>query len=139
MVCIYCDGKTQVINSRPQKRNNQIWRRRQCLSCGVIFTTHEGIDLSSLLIVEIGSKPRPFLVDKLFTEVLLAMQDHKNCYETARETTNTIVAKLLKTPGKPVYDTRQISKITAQVLKRLDRHAWLRYLAEHPSVAQKRL
>jgi transcriptional repressor NrdR len=139
MVCLYCNGKTRVINSRPQKRNNQIWRRRQCLSCEAIFTTHEGIDLSSLLIVDIGTKPQPFLVDKLFTEVLLAVQEHKNCYEVAREVTSTIVAKLLKTPGKPVYGTRQISKITAQVLKRLDRRAWLRYIAEHPSVAQKRL
>lgn len=139
MVCLYCNSKTRVINSRPQKRNNQIWRRRQCLSCRAVFTTHEGIDLSSLLIVEIGTKPQPFLVDKLFTEVLLAVQEHKNCYEVAREATSTIVAKLLKTPGKPVYDTKQISQITAQVLKRLDRRAWLRYIAEHPSVAQKRL
>jgi len=139
MICIYCNGKTRVINSRPQKRNNQIWRRRRCLSCEAVFTTHEGVNLSSLLIVEAGSNPKPFLVDRLFTEVLLAMQDHKNCYESAREATSTIIAKLLNIPGKPVYDTKQISKTTAQVLKRLDRHAWLRYIAEHPSVAQKRL
>lgn len=139
MKCIYCNGKTRVVNSRLQKRNNQIWRRRQCLSCSAIVTTHEGVNLSSLLIVDIGSTPKPFLIDRLFTEVLLAMQDRKDCYMAAREVTNTIVAKLLKTPGKPVYDTKQISKITAQVLKRFDRHVWLRYIAEHPSVAQKRL
>jgi len=139
MKCIYCNGETRVVNSRPQKRNNQIWRRRRCVSCGAIVTTHESINLSSLLIVDVGTKLQPFSIDRLFTEVLLAVQEHKNCYEVAREVTDTIVAKLLRTPGKPVYDTKQISKTTAQVLKRLDRHAWLRYIAEHPSVAQKRL
>jgi transcriptional repressor NrdR len=139
MVCLYCTSVTRVTNSRPQKRNNQIWRRRQCVSCGAIVTTYEGIDLSSLLVVGTGSTPKPFLVDRLFTEVLLAMQDRKDCYIDAREVTNTIIAKLLKVPGKPVYGPKQISLVTAQVLKRFDRRVWLRYIAEHPSVAQKRL
>jgi transcriptional repressor NrdR len=139
MVCSYCNSKTKVVNSRAQKRNNQVWRRRRCLSCGSVFTTHEGAELSSLIVVEGLSKPKPFLTDKLFTEILLAMQDHKSCYVAAREVTNTIIAKLLKMPGKPVYDTHQISKAATEVLKRFDRRVWLRYMAEHPSVAQKRL
>lgn len=51
MVCIYCSGETQVINSRPQKRLNNIWRRRKCTACEGIFTTSESPDLTSSLVV----------------------------------------------------------------------------------------
>lgn len=134
MVCIYCGGITQVKNSRHQKRNNQIWRRRQCFKCLATFTTHESIDLASNLSVEINGAPRPFVADKLFTEVLLALQDRKDCYIAAREVTSTVVQKLLKLRGAPVFAASQISLLTAQVLKRLDRRAWLRYISEHPSL-----
>lgn len=134
MVCVYCEAKTQVRNSRLQKRNNQIWRRRQCEACKAIFTTHEAVDLRTTLMVDSGDSPRPFLPDRLFTEVLLALQDRKDCYTAAREVTNTVIKGLMKLPNKPLFSPTQISRGAADVLKRLDRRAWLRYVAEHPSV-----
>lgn len=80
----------------------------------------------------------PFLIDKLFTEVLLALQDRKNCYLEAREVTSTVIKELLKSPAKPKLTSRQISESAAKVLKRLDRRAWLRYLSEHPSLQNAR-
>lgn len=133
MVCIYCGGKTGVVNSRAQKRNNQVWRRRRCVACGAVFTSHETIDLSSALVVDSG-RPTPFISDMLFTEVLLALQDRQDCYLAAREVTSTVIRELLKLPEKPRIDSKQISQATAQVLKHLDKRAHLRYLAEHPSL-----
>ena len=130
MVCIYCGGKTAIKNSRFQKRNNQKWRRRQCLKCNALFTTHEAVDLSSSLLV--GSKP--FLQDMLFTEVLLALQDTPNNYIAAREVTNTVIQQLLRQSNKPAFEPKQISLATSKVLKRFNKRAWLRYIAEHPSV-----
>ncbi len=130
IVCVYCGFKTQVVNSRHQKRSNQQWRRRKCLKCGAVFTSHEAVDLSATLLV--GTKP--FLTDMLFTEVLLALQDRKDCYVDAREVTSTVIKQLLKPPSKPVFSAPQISQLTAKVLKRLDRRAWLRFMAEHPSL-----
>ena len=130
MVCIYCGGKTAIKNSRFQKRNNQTWRRRQCLKCNALFTTHEAVDLSSSLLV--GSKP--FLQDMLFTEVLLALQDTPNNYIAAREVTNTVIQQLLRQSNKPAFEPKQISLATSKVLKRFNNRAWLRYIAEHPSV-----
>jgi transcriptional repressor NrdR len=134
MVCLYCDSETGVANSRLQKRSNQVWRRRQCKACGAIFTTHESIDLSTTLLVDSGASIKPFLPDMLFTEVLLALQDRKDCYLAAREVSNTVIKYLLKLPEKPLYKQPQISQAAAGVLKRLDRRAWLRYAAEHPSL-----
>lgn len=135
MVCAYCGYKTDVTNSRLQKRSNQVWRRRHCPRCKATFTTHETIDLASTLLVEKPQgPPEPFITDKLFTEVLLALQDRKDCYMAAREVTNTVIKNLLKLPERPLFDKSQISRTCADVLKRFDAKAFLRYSLEHPSL-----
>lgn len=138
MVCIYCGGETEVTNSRKQKRSNQVWRRRRCEACDAVFTSHEALDLSSALMVSSGGSAKPFIVDMLFTEVLLALQDRKDCYEAAREVTSTVIGRLFKPPAEAVIEAKQISQTVVKVLKRLDRRAHLRYLAEHPSLQTKR-
>lgn len=138
MVCIYCGSETDVTNSRGQKRNNQVWRRRRCRGCEAVFTSHEAIDLSRALVVDSG-RPTPFLSDMLFTEVLLALQDRRDCYLAAREVTSTVIRELLKLPGLPRIDSKQISQATAKVLKRLDKRAYLRYMAEHSSLQSSAL
>lgn len=134
MVCLYCGSETQVKNSRAQKRNNQIWRRRECLSCKATFTTHEAADLSGVLRVETSGAFKPFSADILFTELLLALQDRKDCYSAAREVTATVIQNLLKLPSSPVFSPAQISHAASLVLQRLDRRAFLRFAAEHPSL-----
>jgi len=67
MVCIYCSGDTQVINSRLQKRPNQVWRRRKCLECGATFTTHELAAYEGSWRVKSSSAGlQPFNKNKLF-------------------------------------------------------------------------
>lgn len=134
MVCAYCGGQTQVINSRSQKRNNQVWRRRSCLRCGALFTTHEAIHLGKSFTVAHGNQVEPFTSDKLFTEVLLAVADQPRCYEAARELTSTIIQNLQKKATRPLFEAQRISTEAASVLKRYNRRAYLRYVAEHPSL-----
>jgi transcriptional regulator NrdR family protein len=136
MVCVYCGQETSVTNSRHQKRNNQVWRRRLCKACGAVFTTHEATDLTTSLFVDSLGSLRPFLPDMLYTEVLLALQDRKDCYLAAREVTSTVIKKLLALPEKPIFAPSQISHAAAEVLEKLDRRAWMRYAAEHPSIQQ---
>lgn len=134
MVCIYCGSETAVTNSRRQRRNNNIWRRRHCQKCKTVFTTHESADLSGLLMVASPSAlPKPFSEDILYTDILFALSDRSDRYTAAREVTATIIKKLLSGPRGPVYLATDISSAAAGVLKRLDRRAWLRYVAEHPS------
>lgn len=134
MICIYCSGETAVSNSRLQHRNNQVWRRRKCLKCGAVFTTHESILLEDSLSVERNGKIEKFSPDKLYTEVLLAVQDFPNCYSAARELSATITQKLLKGPSDGLIKAQDISFETSAVLKRFNKRAWLRFVAEHPSV-----
>jgi transcriptional regulator NrdR family protein len=123
-----------VTNSRLQKRNNQVWRRRECLKCGSILTTHESIELKSALSVERNDQNTAFLPDLLLKELMLALQDRKDVYTASREILGTIVRKLLSLPQKPLFQPADISHATAEVLKRFDKQAYLRYVADHPSL-----
>lgn len=134
MVCIYCGSGTRVTNSRLQRRHNQVWRRRQCKACRAVFTTHELIDLTQTLLVDSGASANPFLPDLLFSDLLFALKDYKDPYVAAREITSTVVQKLLQIHDQPVFTPKQISKTAAEVLKRFDYRAWLRYIADHPSL-----
>jgi len=134
MVCIYCGGETKVANSRLQKRNNHIWRRRECLVCQSVFTTHEEVELESALSVEKNGQNNPFLPDLLLKELMITLKDRKDVYTASREVLGTIVRNLLSLPQKPLFQPADISKTTAEVLKRFDKQAYLRYLAEHPSL-----
>jgi transcriptional repressor NrdR len=134
MVCAYCGNETKVTNSRLQKRNNQVWRRRQCLRCSAVFTTHEAIDLSQALSVDSGASTRPFLADRLFSDILAALKDHNDRYVAAREVTSTVTKNLLKNRQLPSFGPKTISKATAEVLKRFDKRAYLRFVADHESL-----
>ncbi|HVO86377.1 MAG TPA: hypothetical protein VMT23_01430 [Candidatus Binatia bacterium] len=134
MVCLYCGSETQVINSRRQKRNNQVWRRRRCQECSALFTTHEAADLTGVIRVRSNGTLRPYDNNILFTEVLLSLQDRKKCYEEAREITNTVTQKLLLAPDFPLVDTSYISRTAGKVLKSFSKRAWQRFVLEHPSL-----
>lgn len=134
MVCPYCQSGTDVINSRPQKRNNQIWRRRHCQGCDAIFTTHEQISLTSTFLVKTGEAVRPFSPDKLFSDILKTLGEREDAYEAARELSATITLKVTKNARESLILPQMISSETAGVLKRFNKQAYLRYLAEHPSL-----
>lgn len=134
MVCIYCGNDTKVTNSRLQKRSNQVWRRRQCTVCKAVFTTHESVELAQTLSVDSNNAISPFLSDRLYSDVLAALKDHRDSYTAAREITTTIIQKLLRNAENASFSPYSISSATAEVLKRFDRQAWLRYVAEHSSL-----
>ena len=139
MVCIYCGGETKVTNSRLQRRNNQVWRRRECLVCQSVFTTHESVELESALSVNKDGQTEPFLSDLLLKELMAALKHRKDVYTASREVLGTVVRKLLTLPQKPLFSPTDITKTTAGVLRRFDRQAYLRYLADHPSIQPARI
>jgi transcriptional repressor NrdR len=134
MVCLYCSGKTHVFNSRRQARNNNVWRRRRCLSCGAVFTSVEAPDLTSSLSVNRLGAYEPFQQDLLYSELLIALKGHKDRYIAARELSNSIMRNLIKDEGA-AFTPRQISQAVSKVLRRFDKQAYQRYAAEHPSLS----
>lgn len=131
MVCIYCSHDTQVINSRHQKRLNQVWRRRKCLSCGAVFTTNESVDLSGVLRVRKSTALEPFSRDILLLSVYESLKHRKSALQDAGALTSTIVAALHPLAEDTVLDRDVITTVTSSVLERFDRLAASHYAAFH--------
>jgi transcriptional repressor NrdR len=132
MVCPYCNSSTSVVNSRPQKRTNSIWRRRRCDNCQAVFTSTEQIDLEkSLVIARLGSL-QPFLRDNLFISVHDSLRHRKTALRDATALTDTIIARLLPLADNGTLDRDQIVTITTVTLEHFDTAAAVQYAAFHP-------
>jgi transcriptional repressor NrdR len=132
MVCLYCSSRTRVANSRAQKRTNTIWRRRQCLDCGAVFTSIEEADLSRSLVVTNASKAfSAFQRDKLFLDVYEAVRHRKTAYADATALTGTIISRLLPQSAQGSVAAAQITDTVRQVLGAFDHAAATHYTAYH--------
>ncbi len=136
MVCIYCGDKTQVINSRHQKRLNHGWRRRECLGCGAIFTTIEEAEYSTGLAVRTTSSGKhtptnPFSRDRLFVSILQAVGHRRTALEDAGALTATIIAKLLQSNANAAVSPDTIRQTSLETLQRFDTVAATHYKAYH--------
>jgi transcriptional repressor NrdR len=133
MVCIYCGGSTQVVNSRHQKRSNKVWRRRTCISCKATFSTLEAAEYTSSIRVETKeAKLVPFSRDKLFVSVLTSCGHRQDPVEDASELASTIIDQLLKNGLKDgIIDFKEIVRTTHMILNRFDNVASVHYEALH--------
>ncbi len=131
MNCIYCAGDTSVVNSRPQKRTNSVWRRRECKDCGVIFTSNEHIDLSGVIVVRNNRHSEPFSRDKLFISIHDSLKHRKAPLTDAQALTDTVIKHMLTVRIEPEVSVGILSNYCHQVLEKFDRAAASHYAAFH--------
>ncbi len=132
MVCLHCGSETRVINSRLQKRNNQVWRRRQCLKCRAIFTTEETVNYGAAWAVRDKSgSHRPFLTDKLVFSLYASLQHRKTALSDAVELSQTVIKKLRPQLADGMIDSGSIARIAQVALNRFDKAASVHYQAHH--------
>ena len=126
MVCIYCKQNTAVSNSRLQKRQNSVWRRR---TCHARMTSVETYDLSSCLVVEKRSGAlEPFYRDKLLLSLALSLNHRTQALRAASELCSTVISKLLKNVSTDRnISTTDISYMAILVLKRFDATSAIKY------------
>ncbi len=132
MVCIYCGGKTSVINSRSQRRSKQTWRRRKCVACGAIFSTLETVDFGrSLSVIHKAGHLEPFSRDKLFLSIHSACGHRKDAESATQALTGTIVGQLIAKIKDGQLQRNDIVTTSLAVLKRFDKAASVQYGAYH--------
>jgi transcriptional repressor NrdR len=132
MVCIYCGEKTEIINSRPQHRSNNVWRRRQCNSCKSIFTTAESVDYATAWTVRsLSGRYEPFSRDKLFISIFESCKHRKRPLNDATDLTQTVIKKLLSEVKDGSMRAPDISRVTQVVLNRFDQAASVYYQSFH--------
>lgn len=138
MVCIYCGHETQVVNSRPQQKMLQVWRRRKCSNCGNLFTTTERIELSkSILIRKSNLKIESFIKEKLLFSIHRSLGHRSDPVSDSIAITDTICAKLLKNVKQPLVERQQIIKLVTDTLNHFDKVAAVHYGAYHPLADKK--
>ncbi len=132
MVCVYCASKTEVTNSRPQKRSNSVWRRRQCKTCGSIFSTEEHVDYEKSIVVQSADgSVHPFLRDKLFASIFRSCQHRPNALQDTIGLTHTVITKLWKLTENGQLKAATIAAVIYQSLKNFDQPAAISYQAFH--------
>ena len=134
MKCPFCDADQLIVtNSRPTNSDLEIWRRRKCLSCGGIITTHEKIDLSYITVVKKSGKHVKYNRAKLYSSIYHAIAGAK---KMDRGTAGDISEKLMQRIEKDILALRQkeitsadILNLTANEIKKDYPDSFLRYIA----------
>lgn len=131
MVCVYCEGPTGVINSRPQKKNNQVWRRRVCKDCGAVFSTQEAAQYDLAWQVRRGTRLEPFSGLKLFMSLYKSCEHRKTALSDAQGLAETITGKLAALVRDGAVSDRDIARTAQVALNRFDKAASVHYQAFH--------
>lgn len=133
MKCIYCGSKTKVSNSRPQKKSNQIWRRRRCTACQGVFTTNELLDTRGAFVFMSNTGVfEPFSRTKLFISIYEACKHQKNAEEAADALTETVLSKILPRSQQARISRTTLIQVTTATLAKYDTAAGVSYKAFHP-------
>lgn len=131
MNCTYCGGESRVINSRPQKRTNSIWRRRKCLTCNAVFTTSENVDWAGSLRVRRTTELVPFERDVLFLSLYDSLRHKTSAASDAAALTTTIITRLQPFITQATIDREHIVAVALEVLGYFDAAAATHYKAFH--------
>ena len=139
MTCPFCNKDTEVINSRPQKRTNGVWRRRHCFGCESIFTTVEKTDLEASVRVQKRSGGlEPLSEAKLMISLYRALEHHESAPEMALELSQTVIKSVLRFASEPIVPSSAIAHQVIIVLKRFDAAAAIRYKSFQDPLQSKR-
>ncbi len=120
-----------MINSRPGKGGDEVWRRRECLTCHEIFTTSEQFSYDSIFVVKRNLTRKRFVYEKLFASILVAVgagkgRDQGDDAMKAKRITKVIISRLFLIKSKYI-STKDIMHATHTVLEQEDAFFALRY------------
>jgi transcriptional repressor NrdR len=133
MVCIYCQSPTDVVNSRPQKRQNRVWRRRHCNSCDATFSTIEDAERTTSYMVRSQGRLQPFLRDKLLVSVYNSCKHRARAIYDAGALTDTILGRVPEVLSDgAVIESVHLRALVLDVLEKFDKVASTHYQAFHP-------
>jgi len=139
MVCPFCSKGTEVINSRPQKRTNGVWRRRHCYGCERIFTTVEKADLeASVRVLKRSGTLEPLSEAKLMISLYRALEHRENAPKVALELSQAVIKSVLKFATEPIVPTSALAAQVVIVLGRFDAAAAIRYKSYQDPLQTKR-
>lgn len=133
MHCPFCGhDQTRVVDSRLANEGRQIRRRRECLACGVRFSTLETAEFALPRVVKRDGTRMPFDEDKLRAGLLKALEKRP----VATEAIDTVVADIvqrLRLSGEREIASDKIGAWVMEALSKLDQVAYVRFASVYHS------
>ena len=139
MRCPFCSSsQIAVTNSRPTMENSQIWRRRKCLDCNELFTTHEVIDLTHLVIIKRSGKKEKYSRVKLYSGIYNATVSSRPTerQKLVERITRSVEKQILYLKKKEI-DSKDIGEIVLNTLQKLSPGAFLAFLTYYKNITTK--
>ena len=136
MVCPYCSCDSKVTNSRLQKRSNSVWRRRNCLKCGAVWTTVEAIQAPTTYRVSKHEQVTEFKPETLLISLYEALRHKKTAEQDAAYVLSTVMQKL-QAKKLALWPTELITQTAYDVLRRYDAPAGAVYKARYVGQAYR--
>ena len=127
MKCPYCKADdTAVVDTRISEDGDTIRRRRECASCGKLFTTYERVELSMPTVVKANGQRVPYSQEKIRTGFMRAL--HKRPVPTGfvDAAINRIEQRVLAM-GEREIPSRTVGEMVMRELKKMDDVAYIRF------------
>ena len=133
MHCPDCQNtETKVLDSRAS--GDGIRRRRQCLSCGGRFTTHERIERKLPLVVKKDGTRAPFDREKLMGGFRLSCRKRPVSAAALEAACAEVESGALSRASAGEIDSADIGKLVLKQLHKLDKVAYIRFASVYMEV-----
>lgn len=127
MRCPFCHSlDDKVIDSRMSKDGLVVRRRRECLSCGKRYTTHEKIEESMPMVIKKDGRREPYLREKLLSGIRKAFEKRPVSVEQQEDMVNQI-ERMIVAEGEPEISSQQIGEFVISMLRDTDEVAYVRF------------
>lgn len=127
MKCPFCESNDdKVVDSRPAEDGAAIRRRRECIACGVRFTTYEKVEAPPLVIVKRDGTREMFDRDKLMNGIVKACMKRPVRIETMEALAREVEDKCRNTLEKEV-SSEMVGELVMEGLKEIDDVAYVRF------------
>ena len=125
MFCPFCSNdNSKVIDSRDS--GDSIRRRRECLRCGLRFTTYERVQTRALLVAKRDGRREEFDREKLWASVKSACAKRPLPIGSIEKIIDEIETQL-SNAGRAEIPSRSIGELVMERLRDLDRVAYIRF------------
>lgn len=128
MNCPYCNSENlKVTDSRPVPNDNSIRRRRECIDCGMRFTTFEAIQHTSITVVKKDGSLQLYDRQKLISGIARSCQKRPITRIQMEEIAQDLEVYIQREYPKKEINSAQIGDFVLKRLKDIDLVSYIRF------------
>ncbi|MBQ9206675.1 MAG: transcriptional repressor NrdR [Treponema sp.] len=129
MRCPYCGSlDDKVLESRTMANGESIRRRRECVSCGMRFTSYERIEEKPFMVIKRDGRRQPFDRSKIEKGIERALEKRPVSSSTKENIINDIEdSAFMKGKSSREISTADLGEIILERLHEVDKVAYIRF------------